>query len=131
MRSGADREDPGLSGERQTFAGDATRRTFLANERTQLAWWRTGLTSVAVGVGIGRVVPELGGGNHGAYAAVGVGFILYGVLFVLAGSWRQRQVEEAVLDAGWRAQDRRVVLALTAFGVVLSLATALLVVIDA
>ena len=40
-------------------SGDATRRTRLAGERIQLAWWRTGLTSLAVGIGIGRVVPEL------------------------------------------------------------------------
>jgi putative membrane protein len=37
--------------------GDATRRTRLANERTYLAWWRTGLTALAVGIGIGRIVP--------------------------------------------------------------------------
>ncbi len=111
--------------------GDATRRTHLANERTQLAWWRTGLTSVAVGVGIGRVVPELGGGDRWAYAAVGLGYILYGAAFVLAGTWRQRQVEVAVLDARWRAQDRRVVAALTVAGIVLALATGVLVVIDA
>jgi putative membrane protein len=111
-------------------AGDATRRTHLANERTQLAWWRTGLTSVAVGVGIGRVVPELGGGDHWLYAAIGFGYVLYGVAFVLVGTWRQRQVEEAVLDARWRAQDRRAVLALTAAGIVLALATGALILVD-
>src|SRR4249920_3427477 len=48
-----------------TEAVDATRRTHLANERTQLAWWRTGLTALAVALGVGRVVPELaGGGAH-------------------------------------------------------------------
>jgi putative membrane protein len=40
-------------------SGDASRRTRLANERTQLAWWRTGLTALAVGLAIGRVLPEL------------------------------------------------------------------------
>ena len=47
---------------RRTFdeAGDATRRTRLANERTYLAWWRTGLTSLAVGLGAGKLVP----GHH-------------------------------------------------------------------
>ncbi len=40
---------------------DATRRTRLANERTELAWWRTGLTALAVALAIGRVVPELNG----------------------------------------------------------------------
>jgi uncharacterized membrane protein YidH (DUF202 family) len=28
-------------------AVDASRRTRLANERTELAWWRTGLTALA------------------------------------------------------------------------------------
>ena len=39
--------------------GDASRRTLLAVERTYLAWWRTGLTSFAVGLGAGKVVPAL------------------------------------------------------------------------
>jgi len=30
---------------------EATRRTHLASERTCLAWWRTGLTSLTVGIG--------------------------------------------------------------------------------
>ena len=123
---GPDRQRPGA------FPDDATRRTFLANERTQLAWWRTGLASIAVGVGVGRVVPALGAGDdHWAYAAVGVGYIAYGVLFVLVGTWRQRQVERAVLASGWRAQERASLLAMTAVGIVLALATAALVVIDA
>jgi uncharacterized membrane protein YidH (DUF202 family) len=40
-------------------AVDATRRTHLASERTELAWWRTGLAALAVAVGVGRVVPGL------------------------------------------------------------------------
>jgi putative membrane protein len=111
--------------------GDATRRTHLANERTQLAWWRTGMASLAVGVGIGRVVPELSEGDHLAYGIVGLGFVVYGILFLLAGTWRQRQVEDAVMDGRWRAQDARMVLVLTVIGVVLSLATGVLIVVDA
>ncbi|HEV8450476.1 MAG TPA: DUF202 domain-containing protein, partial [Gaiellales bacterium] len=47
--------------ERRRFddAQDATRRTRLANERTYLAWWRTGLTSLAVSLAAGKVVPQL------------------------------------------------------------------------
>ncbi len=37
---------------------DATRRTRLANERTYLAWWRSGLTALAVGLAAGKLVPE-------------------------------------------------------------------------
>ena len=111
--------------------GDATRRTHLANERTQLAWWRTGLTAVAVGVGLGRVVPALAAGDQALYAALGVGYIAYGIAFTLAGTWRQHQVEVAVMDARFRRQDRLLVLGLTAVGVVLALATAVLIVADA
>jgi uncharacterized membrane protein YidH (DUF202 family) len=40
-------------------AVDATRRTRLADERTELAWWRTGLTALAVALAVGRVIPGL------------------------------------------------------------------------
>jgi putative membrane protein len=114
-----------------TETGDATRRTHLANERTQLAWWRTGMASLAVGVGVGRVVPELSGGDHLEYAILGVGFVIYGIAFILAGTWRQRQVEAAVMAGRWRGQDHGMVLALTASGVLLSLVTAVLILVDA
>lgn len=63
---------------------DATRRTYLAGERTQLAWWRTGLTALAVALGVGRVVPELSGsGARWPYVIAGVGFALWGILILL------------------------------------------------
>ena len=36
---------------------DASRRTYLAEERTLLAWWRSGLAAFAVAVGVGRLLP--------------------------------------------------------------------------
>jgi putative membrane protein len=41
---------------------DATRRTRLAAERTYLAWWRSGVAALAVGLAAGKLVPELSGG---------------------------------------------------------------------
>ncbi len=32
----------------QDEIADATRRTRLANERTELAWWRTGLAAIVI-----------------------------------------------------------------------------------
>ena len=56
-------------------AVDATRRTDLASERTELAWWRTGPAALALAVGVGRVVPGLDpGATHWPYALVGIGF---------------------------------------------------------
>jgi putative membrane protein len=102
---------------------DATRRTRLANERTYLAWWRTGLTSLAVCVGVGRLVPSVAGGAHWPYEALGVGYGVLGIAFVAAGYLRTHEVEHA-LDRGTFAPLRdRLTTALTAAGVVLGVAT--------
>jgi len=73
---------------------DAPRRTHLAAERTQLAWWRTGLTAIAVGLGVGRVVPDLAGTvNTWPYVITGIGFALYGVALIAYGTARARELE--------------------------------------
>ena len=69
----------------------ADRRTGLAVERTQLAWWRTGLTSLAVAIGVGRVVPELSDTETTwPYAAVGIAFGIYGIALFAQGTRRGR-----------------------------------------
>jgi putative membrane protein len=78
---------------------DATRRTRLANERTYLAWWRTGLTAFAVSVGIGRLVPEHTNAARWPFEVVGAAFGVLGIAFVWAGFARARAVERA-LDEG-------------------------------
>jgi uncharacterized membrane protein YidH (DUF202 family) len=64
---------------------DATRRTLLANERTYLAWWRTGLTALAVSFGAGRLLPELSHGPNWPFEIVGMAFALVGVVFMAYG----------------------------------------------
>jgi len=65
--------------------GDATRRTRLANERTYLAWWRTGLTALAVSFAAGKLLPELTEGAKWPYEVVGVAFALVGIRTTLVG----------------------------------------------
>ena len=103
---------------------DAVRRTRLAAERTELAWWRTALTSIAVAVGVGRVVPELSGTTtEWPYVVVGIGWALYSVALFSYGSIRSRRVERAV-DRGEMIQSSRVESRwLMVSGVVLCLAT--------
>ena len=109
-------------------SGDATRRTRLAGERTQLAWWRTGLTSLAVGIGIGRVVPELNESlDKTAYVALGVGFGLYGVLLFAYGNLRGRALDDAVTHGGYAQFGRHANYALALGGVALGVATCLLI----
>jgi putative membrane protein len=113
------------SGEKTPSEGwDAIRRTRLAAERTELAWWRTALTSIAVAVGVGRVVPELSGtSTEWPYVVVGSGWALYSVALFSFGSIRSRRVERAV-DRGEMIQSSRVESRwLMSAGVVLCLAT--------
>jgi putative membrane protein len=102
---------------------DATRRTRLANERTYLAWWRSGLAALAVGIGAGKLVPELTDSASWPYELLGVGYALLGVAFIAYGHRRQLLVEEAVRRGEWAPLDSRVSALLTAAGIVLALAT--------
>jgi putative membrane protein len=102
---------------------DATRRTRLANERTYLAWWRTGLTSLAVCVGLGRVVPSLSNSTRWPYEVLGVGYGLLGIGFIAAGYLRTRGVEGALDRGGFVPLAGRMTSVLTAAGVVLGAAT--------
>jgi putative membrane protein len=111
-------------------AEDATRRTRLASERTFLAWWRTGLTSLAVGLAAGRLVPELAGGEMWPYVLLGVGYSLLGLAFILYGQRRQFEVEAAVRRGEWAPLDGRVALALTLSGVILGAGTIAVVIFE-
>jgi uncharacterized membrane protein YidH (DUF202 family) len=47
------------SGTSETHFSDASRRTFLARERTLLPWWRTALGTMGVAVAIGAILTDL------------------------------------------------------------------------
>src|ERR1044072_5873066 len=98
-------------------AQDATRRTRLANERTYLAWWRTGLTSLAVCVALGRVVPAASNVTAPAYQPVGACSGSVGIGFMLVAHVRVRMVERAVDRADFARLDERISFALLAIGV--------------
>jgi putative membrane protein len=121
-------EPPG--GGRFDEAGDATRRTRLANERTYLAWWRTGLTAFAVSLGAGKLVPALTDETRWPYVVVGVGFALLGVVFVAYGFRRQRLVERAVARGDYVLPNDRFLAGLTAIGILLGLILLVIVVVE-
>jgi inner membrane protein YidH len=102
---------------------DATRRTRLANERTFLAWWRTGLTTFAVSVGAGKLVPELSSGASWPFEVIGIAFALVGVLFMLYAYVRQKAVEDALASGEYAAFETRAGLVFTSLGVLLGLGT--------
>jgi len=85
---------------------DATRRTYLAVERTQLAWWRTGLTALAVALAVGRVLPELSDNSlQWPYTVVGCAFALYGTALIAYGTVRARAIDGAITAGAFAASD--------------------------
>ena len=106
---------------------DATRRTRLANERTYLAWWRTGLTALAVGIAAGKLVPELSSGAAWPFEVIGVAFAGVGLLLIAYAYVRQKRVEEALSRGEYAPFAPRTGLAFAALGVLLGLATIIII----
>lgn len=114
---------------REPGVEDATRRTRLANERTYLAWWRTGLTCLAVCVGVGRLVPDIS--KHETrwpFEVVGAGFGVLGIVLVVLAYTRVRAIEQALDRGEFAPLDETTQLALVGVGAALGVATILLVV---
>jgi putative membrane protein len=110
---------------------DATRRTYLAGERTQLAWWRTGLTALAVALGVGRVVPELSGnGARWPYVIAGVGFALWGIFAIAYGTANREAMMRALREGRFHDGPTWPLRTLSAAGIGLGLLTALLILLD-
>lgn len=82
--------------------GDASRRTWLASERTVLAWLRTGLTATAVALAVGKVLPDLReGGATWPFVVLGAGYGVLGAIVVAYGLWRGRRVDRAIREGRW------------------------------
>ena len=71
-------------------------RYTLANERTLLAWLRTGLALVAGGVAVATYAPDLG--VPWGSGAVALALVLIGLATALAGYRRWRANEDAIRD---------------------------------
>ncbi|MEM0129456.1 MAG: DUF202 domain-containing protein [Thermoplasmata archaeon] len=102
---------------------------YLANERTFLAWVRTGITLVALGFVVARfnlLIRELGGTTTASpYSdALGVALVLLGAGVVVLAQLRQRSVRR-LLDAGRFEASDRLLGAVTAAMVVAGVALAI------
>jgi inner membrane protein YidH len=106
---------------------DAARRTRLANERTYLAWWRTGLGCLAVSLAAGRLVPVLAHGTRWPYTVVGVGFAAVGIAFIWVAFVRYRHVEDAIARGEFAPPDDRLIAWVAVSGAVLGLIVLVLV----
>jgi putative membrane protein len=107
---------------------DPTRRTYLAEERTMLAWWRSGLTALAVALGVGRFLPAVTHHSRGPFVGLGVGFSVLAVAFIACGTIRQRQVDRALADGRFEPIGAWMILGFTALLLLLGLGTTMLVI---
>jgi putative membrane protein len=106
---------------------DVSRRTWLAAERTWLAWWRSGVAVGAVALAVGRFLPEVTKGVRWPYRLLGIGYALLSVAVLVIGAIRQRRASSALRRGAWEELTSPVVAWLTAGGVVLSVASMILV----
>src|ERR1700744_4325470 len=92
---------------------DATRRTRLANERTFLAWLRSGLTALAVALGAGRIVPGVAHVKSWPFELLGAGFAILGLLFLVYAARRYVHVEQAIDSGPFAPLETRAAIVLT------------------
>lgn len=119
-----------MAGDSETETGDALRRTRLANERTYLAWWRTGMTAFAVSLGVGKLIPELSTGPAWPFEVIGTAFGVVGIALMAYAHVRQKEVEEAVARGSYARFDPRASLGFAAVGVVLGIGTLLVILVE-
>ncbi len=107
---------------------DFSRRTLLANERTFLAWWRTGLTALTFALATAQVIPELSdAGKQWPYTALGAGFGAIGVACIAYAQQRRLAVDRAVRGGEFAEPSAILMTALTLAGVLLGVALIVLI----
>jgi putative membrane protein len=100
----------------------------LANERTFLAWWRTGLAALTAGLAAAQVVPKLADSEHQwPYTVLGAGLAVLGTLCLGYGQWRRVAVERAVRAGRDASPSGAVTTALALLGILAGLGLVVLI----
>ncbi|HWD25177.1 MAG TPA: DUF202 domain-containing protein [Acidimicrobiales bacterium] len=91
-----------------TDFADPSRRTYLAAERTLLAWWRTAFGAFGVALALGRLIPDVANLPRVPFLVLGGGWATLSAAIVLLGSRRHRLGREAIDAGGFLHLDDRV-----------------------
>ncbi len=111
--------------------GDPTRRTFLAQERTFLAWWRTAFAAIGVALAVGRLLPEIAHLPKEPFLVMGVGWGILAVGLVAFGLVRQRAGERAIRAGGYMHLSPSWLLVITLYTLALLVGTVVVMFIHA
>jgi len=106
---------------------DVTRRTYLAAERTWLAWWRSGIAAAAASLAVGALVPDLVEGAGWPYVALGCGYAVASLAMFALGAFRRRAVDRALATGTYAELPGAWVAVLSVGGACLAVATLLVV----
>lgn len=107
---------------------DQMRRSSMAAERTWLAWWRTALAATAGALAVGRFAPELLHVAAWPYVVLGCSYAGLAIGLLVMGAVRQRDLEASLHGDTHRPITFGLVGVFTAGGILLALATIVLVV---
>jgi uncharacterized membrane protein YidH (DUF202 family) len=91
---------------------DPSRRTQFAEERTLLAWWRTGIAA-AVALAVGGILPKLSQVPRERALALGAGYGILALAFVIGGSLRDEASHKDLEAGSFVRVSSRIVLAIT------------------
>ena len=100
-----------------------SRRAYLADERTLLGWWRTGLAAAAVAVAVGGLLPKLGGVPRDRCVALGIGYGLLAFVFVIGGALRNQFSRKAFKRKTFAVLSERGVWVITLYTALLIILT--------
>ena len=107
---------------------DQMRRSSMAAERTWLAWWRSGLAATVGALAVGRFAPDLLDVTAWPYVVIGCGYAALAIGLLVMGAKRQRDLEASLYGDEHRPISFRLVAVFTAGGVLVALASVVLVV---
>jgi len=119
----ADPTTAASSDDREGRYGPASRRTYFAEERTFLAWWRTGIATAAVALGVAGLVPKLADLPRARFLALGAAYGVLALFFVIGGTVRARQSRRAIERGGFADPSWTVIVVITTYTSVLIILT--------
>ena len=109
------------------LSDSAPRRTWLAAERTYLAWLRTGLGALGLALAVGRLLPALIDADHVAFGLLGAGYAALGVFLLVLAAYRAQRTRTALANDRPLPTDYWAIWVLTAASIVLAVATIILI----
>ncbi len=101
---------------------DSRARTHLANERTFLAWFRTGVTLVALGLAAAALLTQGTGGDLPLDRELAAVAVLIGAFLVVVGAYRYVSGRDRIDAADFRPAGRSIVVASAAILVTAAIA---------